>query len=188
MRRFLYLFSILFVIKMAHSTVLQYLELEDIALRSEAIIRGVVKEVSSRYNEERTKIFTYSVIEIRETFKGKTPPVVTVRTYGGRVGDISMKVPGMPEFKKNEEVFLFLKKNDEYWHVTGMIQGKFSILKDEKNEEYMVNEFKDITFKKINENNKLEDLNTANIPSKIHYVDFVKKLKVIIENQKGQNK
>lgn len=175
--------SLVIVSRYAYPTTMLFLELEDITSRSEAIIRGSVKDVESRYNEERTKIFTYSIIEVKDTIKGKTPPVFTVRTYGGQVGDICMKVPGMPVFKRGEEILLFIKRNEDFWHVVGMAQGKYSIIKDENNNEFLINDLKDIFFKKVNEDNRFEDLHLVDIPNRFSYSDFVSKVKRILESQ-----
>lgn len=175
--------SLVIISRYAHPTTMLFLDLEDITNRSEAIIRGRVKDVESRYNEERTKIFTYSIIEVRDTIKGKTPPVFTVRTYGGQVGDICMKVPGMPEFKQGEEVFLFIKRNEDFWHIVGMAQGKYSIIRDKNNEEFLINDLKDIFFKKVGEDNRLEDLHPVKIPNRFSYPDLVSKVKRIVESQ-----
>ncbi|MCX7957668.1 MAG: hypothetical protein N3B13_01305 [Deltaproteobacteria bacterium] len=160
-----------------------YMELSDITERSDAIVRGTVKDTESVYNEERTKIFTYSVIDVKETFKGKVPPVVRVRTFGGRVGDINMKVPGMPEFKKGEEVFLFLRKNEDFWHVTGMIQGKYTVDKDESGKEFLKNDFKNVIFKKVNSDNKLEDMRPEEIKDRFDYSEFVSKIKSMVSKK-----
>ena len=166
-----------------YSSTLVYMELKDILKRSEAVVRGVVRDVESRYNEERTKILTYTLIEIKETINGKTPPVITVETYGGRVGDINMKVPGMPEFKKGEEVVLFVKKTGEYYHISGMVQGKYRVEKGEDEEEYLVNDFKDVFFKRVNAENRLEDMPPSEIQSRIRYKDFVKNIDSIVRSQ-----
>jgi len=176
--------SLIFVLLISvnlYSSTLVYMELKDILNRSEAVVRGVVREVESRYNEERTKIFTYTLIEVKETINGKTPPVITVQTYGGRVGDINMKVPGMPEFKKGEEVLLFVKKVEDFYHIVGMIQGKYSIQKSESGEEYLINDFRDIAFKKVGVDNKLEDLSPSEVSSRIKYSDFIKNIKSLIK-------
>lgn len=165
-----------------------YMDMPELVDRSEIIIRGTVKDIESRYNEERTKIFTYTIIDVKEAIKGKSPPVITVRTFGGRVGDVNMKVPGMPEFKKGEEVFLFLKKNEDFYHVSGMIQGKYSIEKDESGKEFLRNDFKGVSFKKINSEKKLEDMKPEEILDRFEYNDFVLKIKEILTNKSNQEK
>ncbi len=178
--RLLYLCIIFIFENLLWGSTLVYMDLPDITRRSEAIIRGTVRESESAYNEERTKIFTFTIIEVNKSIKGKVPPVIKVRTYGGRVGDISMKVPGMPEFKKGEEVFLFLKKNEDFWHISGMIQGKYTIIKDEDGKEFLKNDFTGISFKKVNAENKLEDMNTGELSVKFEYQDFISKIKELI--------
>jgi hypothetical protein len=180
---FLYVVCLSLITTGLYSSTLVYMELKDILKRSEAVVRGVVRDVESRYNEERTKILTYTLIEIKETIYGKTPPVITVETYGGRVGDINMKVPGMPEFKKGEEVVLFVKKTGEYYHISGMVQGKYRVEKGEDEEEYLVNDFKDVFFKRVNAENRLEDMPPSEIQSRIRYKDFVKNIDSIVRSQ-----
>ncbi|MCX7943710.1 MAG: hypothetical protein N2746_04305 [Deltaproteobacteria bacterium] len=177
MTRIFLISILLFPLNILFSSTFVYMELEAIADRSDAIIRGFVREVESRYNEEKTKIFTFAAIEVKEVIKGKVPPIVNVRTFGGRVGDVNMKVPGMPEFKKGEDVFLFLKKNEDVWHVTGMLQGKYIIEKDESGKEFLKNDFKGIVFKKVNADNKLEDMKPEEIPTRYEYLEFVAKLR-----------
>ncbi len=184
MKRALSGFVFLLSVFTLYASTFVYMDVEDITNRSDVIIRGKVREVESRYNEERTKIFTYSTIDVKDVLKGKLPPIIKVRTFGGRVEDVNMKVPGMPEFKKDEEVFLFLKKSEDFYHVTGMIQGKYTIEKDESGKEYLKNNFHGIVFKKVNAENKLEDMKPEDIPSQYEYLEFVSKIKELILKKK----
>lgn len=183
MRGYVFVAIFALLLPIAYASTLVYLETEDLVKRSEAIIRGKVRDIESRYNEERTKIFTYTIVEVSETIKGNVPPVITIETYGGRVGDINMKVPGMPEFTKGEEVLLFLKKSENLWHITGMIQGKFRIERDEEGKEFLVNDFRGISFKKVKADKKLEDMRIEDVPNRIKYQEFISKIKEIVNKK-----
>jgi hypothetical protein len=85
----------------------------------------------------RNIIQTDIVIDIDEVYKG-TPydsKSVTVRIEKGKVGNVEMKSEGFPDFIPGEEVILFLQEddgdllepNENYYRLTGMCQGKFTL-------------------------------------------------------------
>jgi hypothetical protein len=55
------------------------------------------------------------------------------------------------------------------------------IKKSESGEEYLINDFRDIAFKKVGVDNKLEDLSPSEISSRIKYSDFIKDIKSLIK-------
>ena len=60
---------------------------------------------------------------------------VVVRTLGGEVGNIGMKVSGTPQFTLGEEVIVFLRNDPvdpTQFQVIGMSQGKFHVERPEK--------------------------------------------------------
>jgi len=81
-------------------------------------------------------LFTFATIQVSETLKGQPAQTLTVATLGGvdlnRKIPIGMRVPGAPEFRAQEEVFLFLNPatNAPGFAVTGLAAGKFSIVDD----------------------------------------------------------
>jgi hypothetical protein len=81
-------------------------------------------------------LFTFATIQVSETLKGQPAQTLTVATPGGvdmnRKIPIGMRVPGAPEFRAQEEVFLFLNPatNAPGFAVTGLAAGKFSVVDD----------------------------------------------------------
>jgi len=81
-------------------------------------------------------LFTFATIQVSETLKGQSAQTLTVATLGGvdlnRKIPVGMRVPGAPEFRAQEEVFLFLNPatNAPGFAVTGLAAGKFSIVDD----------------------------------------------------------
>jgi len=84
------------------------------------IVEGTVKNVESKWNENKTSIFTYSDLLIEKYLKG-TPfenNLLQIITPGGTVGDISQWVEEQPIFHEGKKVRVYLKKTN----------GEFSIV------------------------------------------------------------
>jgi len=127
-----------------YSTTVVRLDLSDITAKADYIGKGIVEKEYSQW--EDNKIYTYTVIKIDKSYKGNKDKVV-VKTLGGVVDDIAMKVPGQSKFNENDEVLIFLeKKKDDIvsvsknlgvssyeaqyipeYNIVGFSQGKFSI-------------------------------------------------------------
>src|SRR5688572_8873843 len=105
------LVAALFFGSAAHATSMVGMDVPALARKSEAVVRGKVQRVESRWSGDRKRIVTEITVEVAETLKGEPPPVVTVIQPGGQVGDIGQRVDGMARFEKDEEVVLFLDKH-----------------------------------------------------------------------------
>lgn len=113
----------------AGATTVLKTDIKQMTLSSEAILEGAVTDVESRYEKGQTTIATY--VEIKPAFflKGKNERV-TLRIPGGQVGGKGLKVFGVPEFQKDQKVFLFLKKNPaekNIYSVNGFNQGRYML-------------------------------------------------------------
>ncbi len=124
----------------ATATTVQKLSLQDLARKSEAIVVAEVEETVSRWDDEGKEIYTYVTVRVSDHVKGqkgqkgqKAPATLTLRQLGGQVDKIASVVPGMPEFRKGEQVVLFLSQKDAagYPWVVGLQQGKYSVVTDE---------------------------------------------------------
>ena len=128
-----FLGMIFFVLPLSATVVLK-MSMEDITTSSEEIIQGKVKEITSQWNEEKTLIYSEIKIEVKEVIKGENKrKEIVIRQLGGKVGDLRLKVIGMPVFQEEEEVILFLKKDKKQlkkFYVNGLFQGKFAIKKE----------------------------------------------------------
>ena len=102
--------------------------------RASVVVLATVVSQESLWNDARTKIYTYTVLDVQDDFKGKTKgKKIEVRQPGGRVGDIACYVPGQATFRKGEKVLAFLRpvKTDKTcFCVVGMAQSKYSVLED----------------------------------------------------------
>ena len=95
---------------------------------SDAVVRGTVRRVQSRWAADGRRIVTDVEIEVAETLKGAPGQTVRVTQPGGRVGDIGQRGErarlvrarrgggGVPRAPRNAA-----------FSVRGMAQGKFQV-------------------------------------------------------------
>jgi hypothetical protein len=118
----------------ATATTVVALDTESATKRASAVVLATVASQESRWNDARTKIYTYTELDVHDDFKGeKRGKRVRVRQLGGKVGNIGCYVPGTPTFRKGEKVLAFLeplKKDETCFRVVGMAQGKYSVRED----------------------------------------------------------
>ncbi len=90
------------------------------------IVEGTVTGVESRWNEERTGIFTYTGLTASTYIKGAPLPVSAFQivTLGGTVGDITQVVEDQPIFHAGKKVRLYLKKANGDFSV---VCGRFGV-------------------------------------------------------------
>jgi len=105
---------------------------EELTYEADAILIGEVEDIESRWNKERTLIYTYVSVSVTEYIKRileiGEPKEITVKVPGGEVGDIGLKVSDTPEFREGEEVFLFLRIEElPIFRIAGLFQGKYII-------------------------------------------------------------
>ena len=100
-------------------------ECADEAYRTEKadyIIEGTVEKVESRWNQERTGIFTYTELTIEKYVKG-APFVenkIQIVTPGGTVGEISQWVEDQPIFHEGKRVRIYFEEvNGVFFIVCG---------------------------------------------------------------------
>lgn len=84
------------------------------------IIEGTVEKVESKWNEERTSIFTYTDLKIEKYVKGA--PLIgdklQIVTPGGEVDGIGLAVEDQPIFHEGKKVGIYLQETN----------GEFSIV------------------------------------------------------------
>jgi hypothetical protein len=100
---------------------------------ADVIVSGKVKEKKSSWNEKKTRIYTRTTVEVDEYLKGqRTGKSIEIKTLGGEVGDVGEVYTHMPTFDKDEEVLLFLEKNEpeEVFQVFHGEEGKINMHKN----------------------------------------------------------
>lgn len=122
------------------------LDMANLVANSDAIVVAQVTEMESS-REEDGRVYTTISFATDEVLKGNPGDEFTLRQVGGVDGDIATRVPGMPQFEPDEEVFLFLTNVDDQPVITGLSQGKFQIaVGPDKDTRYVVPQLHGVHF------------------------------------------
>ncbi len=111
------------VVKQSGGAAMLIAECADEAYRAEKadyIIEGTVEKVESRWNEDKTNIFTYTDLQIEKFVKGKpfAENKLKIATPGGTVGEISQWVEDQPIFHEGKGVRIYFEEvNGEFFIV-----------------------------------------------------------------------
>jgi len=130
-RAFVWSLALLTAASAAQATQIIYQTPEQMGQEATLVVRGVVSQVQSFWNETHTKIFTETVISVDATYKGREVRTARVVQLGGVVGNVRVHVHGALSWRAGEEVLLFLEPDNRGGlRVTGFSQGKFDIERD----------------------------------------------------------
>ncbi len=112
------------------ATIMQRLEVEELARNSTDVFHGQIVSTQTYWNAELTRIYTGVNVRISESFKGFARPGETVRVaqLGGEKDGFKTDYAGRPEFTAGESVVLFTTRtrNNELT-VVGLKQGKMLV-------------------------------------------------------------
>jgi hypothetical protein len=124
---FLVVLLAFFLSNSVEATTIERLNLDTLVKKSNRIVIGKVRSSRTYWSSDRKLILTSTTIDIEETVKGQGAPTVEITTIGGKIGDLTLHVAGMPQFEKDENAVVFVEKSGIYSTVVGLAQGKFSI-------------------------------------------------------------
>ena len=102
---------------------------EELTLNSDRVLTGNVVSMKSEWDPGKTTIYTYVTVSVDKHIKGN-PDLneIVVKIPGGTVGQDTIKVSDVAQFRPNEKVMLFLRQDpSDGFKVTGWHQGKLSI-------------------------------------------------------------
>ena len=103
------LFAAALISTSALATVVLALSMEELTARAPLIVHAVAQGSNVAWDEPHAKIWTWTELVVKETFKGDTAKTLVVKQPGGVVGEVGMEVSGVATFKPGEEVVLFLE-------------------------------------------------------------------------------
>ena len=113
------------VVKQSGGTGILIAECADKTYRTEKAdytIEGTVEKVESRWNQERTGIFTYTELTIEKYVKGAplAENKLQIVTPGGTVGEVSQWVEDQPIFHEGKRIRIYFEEvNGEFLIVCG---------------------------------------------------------------------
>lgn len=108
-------------------------DIKDLSKGADAIFTGQVINQKSDWNKDKTMIFTEVTIRVDEYLKGNNnEKIIKVLHPGGEVGEVGELYTHMPRFDSNEEMLLFVKKNDQSgnYNVFQGEDGKITLYSD----------------------------------------------------------
>ena len=106
--------------------------------RADVILTGKVIQKHSSWNETKTRINTKTTVQVEEYLKGKgNGNSVEITCPGGEVGEVGELYTHMPKFENNEQVLVFLKKDQKKkgYKVLNGEEGKITLQSDAKTNE-----------------------------------------------------
>ncbi len=116
----------------ASATTMMKLDLAGLTQRADTVIAGHVTDSQAAWTSDHNAIYTDVTIVVERSLAGSftAGQTVTVRSEGGVVDGIGMRVYGAAGFAKNEEVVVFLEQRAGHRYVVGMAQGKLIVTTD----------------------------------------------------------
>ena len=108
-------------------------QIKNLSQTADVILTGKVVEQKSQWNHGQTRISTQSTIKVDEYLKGNNiDKSIIVTTPGGEVGEVGELYTHMPRFSNDEDVLLFVKKDqkDMSYKVVNGEDGKLTLYKD----------------------------------------------------------
>ena len=117
----------------ADGSVVEGLELEELAAESDRIVLGRVL-FSESFLRRDGQIWTWHRIEVEREIRGDAPAddEVIVETMGGQIGEIGMRVEGEASFQVGERVLVFVHGGGPYkaFRTVGMGQGVMRVRRE----------------------------------------------------------
>jgi hypothetical protein len=118
-------------------------DLHTMAKRSDIVVHGYIGE-QRVITDELGRLITLTDIEVIEGLYGaKNGEIVTVYQVGGQKNGVVMPLIGGHLYQVHEELILFGLKLDDAYVSYGAGQGKFDIIKNEK-DEHVIEDLGDI--------------------------------------------
>ena len=91
----------------ARATTIERMSLEKMSRTAKVIVRA--RCVGNSTTQDAGEIWTFTNFAVEEVWRGAAPAQITVRLLGGRAGNLTSSVSGVPRFQAGEEVLLFLE-------------------------------------------------------------------------------
>jgi hypothetical protein len=109
----------------ARASVVRAMDLAGLTAGSTRIVVAEVVATSSAFAEDRRRIFTTIEVQVAELWKGAMPAGGRFKfvQLGGSVGDLELKVHGLPSFRTGDRAVLFLGGEGLSSYLVGLGQG-----------------------------------------------------------------
>ena len=113
----------------AKATTLARMSVAQMSHAAQAIVRARCVENSAGW--DAGEIWTFTSFQVQEAWQGSVSGRIRVRLLGGRVGNLTSSVSGVPRFRSGEEVVLFLERTPrDDFSIVSWEQGTFRIRRE----------------------------------------------------------
>jgi len=183
MKRSLLVFSIaLLSAPSAEATILIKMDLPQLVGRSDVIFVGKAIESRSHWSEDGRHIVTDTTFKVSQAVHGSPGSTVVIRRLGGKVGDIGMRVSGMPELRTGDEVLLFTeRRSNGKRYVVGMKQGVFRVHRDAAGRQMVApGRLDGLTLARRTPQGRLETVEPPATPAPQPLGDLVKRIRLTV--------
>lgn len=111
---------------LTHATTLIRMSVAAMSQAAKAVAR--VRCLSNSTVWDSGEIWTVTVFEVQQLWRGTLPAQITVRLPGGRLSNITSTISGVPRFRPGEEAVVFLEPSPRGgFSVVAWQQGTFRI-------------------------------------------------------------
>ena len=118
-----------FCLGLLQGATLEQLSMNDMIVKSTAIVHGKVSGTYSAFNNRI--IYTHYTVQVSERFKGSNQNSIDVVVPGGTVGDLRQTFSGAPSFNVGDDYVFFLwTSRAGLTQVLGLTQGLFWVAQD----------------------------------------------------------
>lgn len=107
----------------ASATTMRSLSTDELTVASELVVSGRV--VARTAVAEGGRIYTDSVVEVDECWRGRCPASISVRQLGGEHDGIGLSVAGITPLETGDRVVLFLRRRAGHHRPVALSQGVF---------------------------------------------------------------
>ena len=115
----------------ARASVVVKLDLPQLVGQADAIFVGKAIRAQSRWSENGRHIVTDVTFLVEHAIRGaRARDTVVVRSLGGAVGGLGMRISGSPTFNVGDQALLFTDLRAGHRYVSGMEQGVFRLSRD----------------------------------------------------------
>jgi hypothetical protein len=113
----------------ATATTLARMSVAQMSRAAQVIVRAQCEANSTGW--DAGEIWTFTTFRVEEVWRGDAPAQISVRLLGGRAGNLTSSVAGIPRFRPGEEVVLFLERTQRGdFSIVSWEQGTFRIRRD----------------------------------------------------------
>jgi hypothetical protein len=116
----------------AQATVMRYVPLDRLIREADLIVSGKVARIQFQWDEKDRTVYTYITIAVDRFIKRRIKTrYVTIKEWGGQIGNVAAVQLGTPYYRVGEEVVVCgAKRKDGSLATLGGLQGKFEIGRD----------------------------------------------------------